>query len=138
MNSLSPLLQMKGINKIFPGVHALKDVDFSLDPGEVCGLVGENGAGKSTLMNVLGGVHQADSGTISVNGAAVDLKSSKSAERLGISFIHQELSLFRNMDVATNIFIENLPRKNGLLNKKKLHDDTKAILNTIKLEYIQP
>jgi ATPase subunit of ABC transporter with duplicated ATPase domains len=63
---------MKGINKIFPGVHALKDVDFELYPGEVCGLVGENGAGKSTLMNVLGGVHQADSGTISINGAATE------------------------------------------------------------------
>lgn len=138
MNSLSPLLQMKAINKIFPGVHALKYVDFELNPGEVCGLVGENGAGKSTLMNVLGGVHQADSGTISINGASVDLKSSKSAEKLGISFIHQELSLFRNMDVATNIFIENLPRKNGLLNTRRLYEDAKAILETIKLEYIQP
>jgi ribose transport system ATP-binding protein len=134
----SPLLQMNNINKSFPGVNALKNVDFDLYPGEVCGLVGENGAGKSTLMNVLGGVHIADSGLIRINGELVEIRNSKDSKQLGISFIHQELLLFKNMDVATNIFIENLPKKNGLLDKKKLYTATKEILKTIKLEYIQP
>ena len=83
---------MNKINKIFPGVHALKDVDFELYPGQVCGLVGENGAGKSTLMNVLGAVIQPDSGEIIIDGKKVSIDTPKKAQDLGISFIHQELS----------------------------------------------
>lgn len=129
---------MRGVNKVFPGVQALKDVDFELYPGQVCGLVGENGAGKSTLMNVLGGVIQPESGEIIIDGQAETVPTTKRAEELGISFIHQELSLFKEMDVATNIFIQHLPKKSGLLDRKKLFEDTRAVLRAIHLDYIKP
>lgn len=133
-----PILTMRGINKRFPGVHALKDVDFELYPGQVCGLVGENGAGKSTLMNVLGAVIQPDSGEVVINGKKVVIETSKQAEELGISFIHQELSLFKEMDVATNIYIQHMPKKGMLLNVRRMQDETKKILSVIHLEYIKP
>jgi len=132
------LLRMEGIHKYYPGVHALKNVDFELQDGEVCAILGENGAGKSTLMNVLGGVVHNEEGSISLEGSRVTIKNTKEAEELGIAFIHQELSLFRNMDVATNIFIQKLPKSNGFLNKKKLYKDTAKILKMVKLEHCRP
>lgn len=105
-----PILEMKGIDKSFPGVHALQKIDFELSAGEVCGILGENGAGKSTLMNILGGVLSPDEGKIYIDGNEVEIRNTKMAENLGISFIHQELSLFKNIDIATNIFIKNLPK----------------------------
>lgn len=96
------VLELVGINKRFPGVRALKDVDLVLYPGEVHGLVGENGAGKSTLMNVIGGVFPCDTGEIFLNNVRVDVTSTRDADELGVSFVHQELSLFPNMDIASN------------------------------------
>jgi len=133
-----PLLVMREINKIFPGVHALKDVDFELYPGQVCGLVGENGAGKSTLMNILGGVLQPESGEIILSGRKETIPTTKRAEELGISFIHQELSLFKEMDVATNIFIQHLPDRGPFLSKRRLHRQTRKILDAIHLDGIKP
>lgn len=99
------LLVMKGINKSFPGVRALKDVSLSLKKGEVHGLIGENGAGKSTLMKVLSGVYQADSGQIIWNGKEIKIHSTKEANEVGISIIYQELNLMPNMSIRENIFI---------------------------------
>lgn len=134
----TPILEMKGIHKSFPGVHALKGVDFELKAGEVCGIVGENGAGKSTLMNMLGGVYPYDSGEIFINGEKVYIKDTKTAENYGISFIHQELSLFKKMDIASNIYIQKLPRKGPMLHRRKLIADTKEILQKVGLEYCNP
>ncbi len=131
---VKPIIEMKGINKYFPGVHALKDVNFTLYPGEVRGLVGENGAGKSTLMNVLGGVFPPNNGTILFDGEKVNIDSTRKAEELGISFIHQELSLFCNMDIASNIYIHHMPKKGGFLDKKKLYHDTNEILKVLQLD----
>ncbi len=133
-----PILEMKGIDKSFPGVHALQKIDFELSAGEVCGILGENGAGKSTLMNILGGVLSPDEGKIYIDGNEVEIRNTKMAENLGISFIHQELSLFKNIDIATNIFIKNLPKKLGLLDKRKLIEDTKEILRRLGLEHCNP
>lgn len=134
----TPLLEMKGIHKSFPGVHALKGIDFELQAGEVCGLVGENGAGKSTLMNMLGGVYTCDSGEIYINGKKVCIKDTKTAESYGISFIHQELSLFKKMDISSNIYIQKLPCKGPMLNRRKLYSDTREILKKVGLEYCKP
>ncbi|QJD18501.1 sugar ABC transporter ATP-binding protein (plasmid) [Paracoccus sanguinis] len=82
---------MTAIDKRFPGVHALRSVDFDLRAGEVHALMGENGAGKSTLMKVLSGVYQPDGGTVTLDGQAVTLPSPKAARDLGIGIIHQEL-----------------------------------------------
>ena len=133
-----PLLSMRGIHKRFPGVHALKGVDFDLEAGEVCGILGENGAGKSTLMNVLGGVYPCEEGEIRINGEVVHIKDTKTAERYGISFIHQELSLFRNLDIATNIYVQNMPSSAGLLDRRRMSGDAKEILKRVGLEHCHP
>lgn len=133
-----PLLEMTAINKHYPGVHALKDVDFTLEPGEVCAILGENGAGKSTLMNVLGGVVPHDTGAITLNGKTVAIRGTKDAERLGIAFIHQELSLFPKMDIASNIFIQDIPARGGFLRTRKLKSDTEAILKRVRLDHCRP
>ena len=113
MNKISdnsfPALKTQGIHKSFPGVRALIDVDFSISTGEVVALIGENGAGKSTLMNILGGVHQPDSGTIEVGGNITTIKSVSNADELGIGFVHQELNILDNLDVGANVFLGREP-----------------------------
>lgn len=126
-------LEMKGIDKHFPGVHALKQVDFSLEYGEVCGLLGENGAGKSTLMKMLGGIEHFDSGEIYICGEKADIHTPLDSQKLGVSFIHQELSLFLDLDIATNIFIQDLPKKVGMIKERELHKRTDAILKDMGL-----
>ncbi|HUJ09181.1 MAG TPA: sugar ABC transporter ATP-binding protein [Verrucomicrobiae bacterium] len=109
------LLELRGISKRFPGVVALDSVDLEVGAGEVVALIGENGAGKSTLMNILGGVHQADAGTIRFDGQPVAIRSVSDAFALGIGFIHQELNVLDNLDVAANIFMGREPTWGGLL-----------------------
>jgi ribose transport system ATP-binding protein len=104
------LVEMEGITKHFPGVHALDGCSFELRAGEVHALVGENGAGKSTLMKILAGVYAKDAGTIRLKGAEVDIASPRAAQHLGISIIHQELNLMPDLTVAQNIFIGREPR----------------------------
>jgi ABC-type sugar transport system ATPase subunit len=100
------VLTMKRINKSFPGVKALTDVDFELFPGEVHALMGENGAGKSTLMKILSGVYHPTEGEIFLKGKKILLNSPSEAQELGISIIHQEFNLFPNLSAAENIFID--------------------------------
>ncbi len=105
---------MEGIDKSFPGVHALDHCDFALRSGEVHALVGENGAGKSTLMKVLAGIYSKDSGSIFYKGSEVEIPNPRSAQDLGISMIHQELNLMPHLTVAQNIFIGREPRRGSL------------------------
>src|SRR5579875_3345983 len=111
----TPLLEVAGISKRFPGVVALQDVSFSIAPGEVLGLIGENGAGKSTLMKILGGVHTPDEGVIRANGKEVAIRSVSDSIALGIAFIHQELNVLDNLDVAGNVYLGREPLKGGPL-----------------------
>ncbi len=131
-----PLVVIRNLNKSFPGVHALKDVNFDLYPGEVHTLVGENGAGKSTLMKVLSGVYQKDSGEVLVNGKAVDLHNPRAAQKLGISIIHQELNLMNHLTAAQNIFIGREPRSGlGLfLDEKSLNAKTRELFGILKMD----
>src|SRR3954469_5978180 len=99
------LLKMRGITKRFPGVVALQGVSLSLQAGEVLALMGENGAGKSTLMKILGGVQPPDTGEIRIEGKPVVIDGVRSAKRLGIALIHQELMVAANLDIAANIFL---------------------------------
>jgi ribose transport system ATP-binding protein len=110
-----PLVRMEGVDKFFPGVHALDQCQFELLAGEVHALCGENGAGKSTLMKVLAGIYPKDAGRILFNGAEVDIPSPRSARKLGISMIHQELSLARHLTVAQNIYVGREPRRFGVV-----------------------
>jgi len=110
-----PVLELIDICKSYPGVQALSHVNFTVASGEVVGLIGENGAGKSTLMRILGGVTAPTSGTIKLRGEPkADLTVSE-AIRSGIAFVHQELNLFDNLDVAANIFFGREPRSFGIL-----------------------
>ena len=133
MNDL--LVVMEGIEKSFPGVHALSQCRFDLRPGEVHALVGENGAGKSTLMKVLAGVYRKDAGRILYKGSEVDIHNPRAAQLLGISMIHQELNLMPHLTVAQNIFIGREPRTNlGLfLDEKKINAQTQDILDLLHL-----
>lgn len=99
------VLEMKGIDKRFPGVHALKRCSLSLRKGEVNALAGENGAGKSTLMKILTGIYQRDEGEITYNGNSVVFKNPREAQEAGIAIVHQELSLMNHLTAAQNIFI---------------------------------
>ncbi len=101
------VLSMRGISKEFPGVKALKNVDFTLREAEIHALMGENGAGKSTLVKVLTGVHIKDSGEIRIagNDEPVNIRSPQDAQRLGISTVYQEITLCPNLTVAENMYI---------------------------------
>ena len=105
------LVQMEGIEKWFPGVHALNDCRFELRAGEIHALIGENGAGKSTLMKILAGIYKKDDGRILYKGEEVDIPGPLAAQMLGINIIHQELNLMPHLTVAENIFIGREPRK---------------------------
>jgi ribose transport system ATP-binding protein len=99
------ILELSGITKTYPGVTALDNVGLRLGRGEVLGLIGENGAGKSTMMKILGGVTAPSAGTIRIDGEAHASLTVAAATRAGIAFVHQELNLFENLDVAANVFI---------------------------------
>ena len=126
---------MRGISKGFPGVVALDNASLAVGQGEVVALVGENGAGKSTLMNILGGVYQPDAGEIRVDGQPVKIPNVNDAIRLGIAFIHQELNVLGNLDVAANVFLGREPRNAlGLIDFKKIHADTEPFIRRLGLE----
>ncbi len=105
ISAVGPLLEMRGIEKSFPGVRALRGIDLTLQHGEVLALLGENGAGKSTLIKMLGGAHQPDQGTIHVNGQMVVLDSPMAANAAGIGVIYQEFNLVRGLAAWENIFL---------------------------------
>ncbi len=118
-----PFLILSGIRKTYPGVVALDGVDFEARSHEVIGLVGENGAGKSSLMKILGGVTQPSSGRIVIDGAEFGGLTVAQSMAAGIAFVHQELNLFDNLDVAANVFIGREPLSGGplrLVNRKKM------------------
>ena len=99
------ILTMKGIDKSFPGVHALDHVDLEIRKGEVLALMGENGAGKSTLMKVLTGIYKKDEGTITYEGKEIEFENPSAAQDAGVVIVHQELNMLSHLTVAQNIFI---------------------------------
>jgi len=132
----TPLVEMQGIVKRFPGVRALDSVDLEVHAGEVLGLVGENGAGKSTLMNILGGLLAPDAGTLRIDGRPELLESPAGAMRSGIAFIHQELDLVDNLDIAGNVFLGREPHSFGplrLVRRDRMHALTREYLDRLGL-----
>ena len=129
------LLKMEDIHKRFPGVYALKSVNFELKPGEVHALLGENGAGKSTLIKVLGGIYERDEGKIFINGEEVKIESVLDAQKNGIAIIHQELVLVPHMSVAENIYLGREPMKNHFVNKSEMNEKAQELLNSYNLGF---
>ena len=128
------LLEMRNIDKVFPGVRALSNVDFTLHAGEIHSLMGENGAGKSTLVKVLTGVYPKDGGTIHLNGREISPKTPKEAQEEGISTVYQEVNLCPNLSVAENIFIGREPRRFGFIDWKEVNRRSVELLQKLDVD----
>lgn len=127
-------LEMRGICKSFGSNDVLKHVDFSIQGGEICALLGENGAGKSTLMNILGGVLPADRGEIVIDGTPVHFRTPSDSLSAGVAFIHQELSLINDLAIYENMFIgRELKTKYGLLDAKTMIQKTQEVFDRLEL-----
>ena len=133
MTEEMPVLSMKKITKVFPGVKALSAVDFRLFKGEVHAIMGQNGAGKSTLVKVLTGVHPQDSGEILLDGKPIRPDSPLAAQKLGISTVYQEINLCPNLSVAENIFAGRQPVRFGRIDWKQLARRAEEILKRLNL-----
>jgi rhamnose transport system ATP-binding protein len=132
---VEPAVAIDRVTKRFGGITAVKDVSFTLAPGEVVALVGENGAGKSTIKNLLAGIVKADSGSIFVNGAEIS-GDARQARHVGVATIHQELSLFPTMSVAENVLMASLGgRSRGIVRSSTLHARVNPLLERVGADF---
>ncbi|MEZ4715506.1 MAG: ATP-binding cassette domain-containing protein [Caldilineaceae bacterium] len=122
MTSTTPVLEVRGITKTFPGVIANEDVNLTLYPGEILALLGENGAGKSTLMNIIYGLYHPTEGEILVRGQTVTMATPNDAIALGIGMVHQHFQLVPVMTVAENIMLGSETVKRGFLDTQTVAD----------------
>ncbi len=128
---MTPLLTMRGIVKVFPGVRALDGVDLDVEAGEVHCLLGQNGAGKSTLIKVLAGAHRPDAGEIVLAGNQMAFGSPHAADAAGIATIHQELDLVPGLSVAENVVLGHEPARLGFTRPRAAQDVTRALLRRL-------
>lgn len=134
MSSQEPILRTEGIVKKFPGVVALKGIDFDLYQGEIHAIVGQNGAGKSTFVKILNGIYVADQGRIFIRGKEVSIKKPIDAKRNGITLVHQEITLIPYLSIAENIFLARIPFiKRLMLDKKEIEAFARKYLKLVKL-----
>jgi putative multiple sugar transport system ATP-binding protein len=133
---MTAMLEMRNVSKSFAGVQALRDVNFSVQAGQIHALVGENGAGKSTLMKVLSGVypHGSYEGTIVFDGEERRFRDVNDSEALGIIIIHQELALIPLMSIAENIFLSHPPAKLGVIDRDEVYRRTRDLLAQVGLK----
>lgn len=135
MKKEGKILQVENLTKAFYGNTVLNGVSFSMDYGQVLGLVGQNGAGKSTLVKILTGAYAKDSGTIKIEGAEQDFTSIDAANAAGVALVFQELSLASNMTVADNIFVRDWPtNKANLINRKQLNQKAQALIDEFNVD----
>ncbi len=135
MTSDEFVLDMRGIDKSFPGAHALRAVDLSVRPGEVLGLVGENGAGKSTLVKILSGAYTRDAGEIHVGGERVEDAGPQEMIERGVAIIYQEPALAPHLSVGENIFMGRLPTSGrGLVDRRRLAEQTAVVAERLGLD----
>jgi ABC-type sugar transport system ATPase subunit len=139
MENIKSIVEMKGIEKNFGAVRALRGVDFTLGENEVLGIVGDNAAGKSTLMKVLSGAYIPDSGEIYIGGERADIDGPQDSRDLGIEMVYQDFMLADNLDVAGNVFLghEIARWKIGslrILHKNKMEHETRKMLDRLKID----
>jgi galactofuranose transport system ATP-binding protein len=134
MEPSRPILVMRGVGKRFPGVIALRDVDFRLFPGEVHALMGENGAGKSTLIKVLTGVYSIDDGSIELEDEPVLFGGPAQAQHAGVSTVYQEINLCTNLSVAENIYIGREPRRLGMIDFRRMRAKAGDLLRSLGID----
>ena len=130
-NVLSPAIELKGVNKAFGAVQANRDVSLRIAAGAIHGIVGENGAGKSTLMNILYGLHPADTGEILINGKLTDIRRSSDAIKAGIGMVHQHFMLVPNFTVLENVMLGS--EGNALL--KPARAETLKLMDELGRDY---
>lgn len=128
------LLEMTNINKSFPGVKALDNVNLKVRPHSIHALMGENGAGKSTLLKCLFGIYQKDAGNILFKGEEINFNSSKEALENGVSMVHQELNLVLQRSVMDNMWLGRYPKKGLFVDQDKMFRDTKAIFDELDID----
>ncbi len=128
------ILKMDNISKEFSNVQVLHNVSISVEKGEVLGIIGENGAGKSTLMKILSGIYQPRKGKIYYLGDKIEINTPQISIKLGISMIHQELNLIKELSVADNIFLGREKIKNNIINKKETTTEAQKYLNMLKTD----
>jgi simple sugar transport system ATP-binding protein len=129
-----PIIAMRQISKSFGAVRALKEVDLTLYPGEILGLVGDNSAGKSTLMKILTGAYHRDSGDVLVAGQTTNFKSPHESRAAGIEMIYQDFALCGNMDVGQNIFLGRWPRRSMFVDRKTMYAEADKVLKRLKVD----
>jgi ribose transport system ATP-binding protein len=127
------VIELRGISKAFGGVPVLREVSLAQAKGRTLGLVGGNGAGKSTLMNVIGGNVRPDAGEMLLGGEAYAPQDARAAGRAGVAFVHQELNLFPNLSIAENLFLGRLPRRLGLVDRRRVREDATRWLEAVGL-----
>ena len=129
-----PVLEVKGVSKLYGQVRALSDVSFELYPGEVVALLGDNGAGKSTLVKVLSGVLSPDEGDLLMDGELLSIRTPMDALRHGIGTVYQDLALVDTLDVARNIYLGHIPRRFGfMVDFGRMYADARKVLARLRV-----
>ncbi|TIX90900.1 ATP-binding cassette domain-containing protein [Rhizobium sp. P44RR-XXIV] len=139
----TPIIECRNLQKWYSGVHALKNVSLTINPGESVGLVGDNGAGKSTLIKILSGVHHQDAGEILIEGQEVNFRSPKDAMHHGLETIYQYNSMVPTMSIARNLFIGREPMKwrignFGIMDQKRMRADSVKAIADVDLHLRSP
>ena len=137
-NALPGTLKVRNISKAFPNVQALADVSLDIRPGEILAFMGENGAGKSTLLKIINGDYQPDAGTISIDGEKLSFSNPKQAHEVGIRVIYQEPEIIPGIDVPENIWVGELPKRFGLLDRRQLNEKAQNRLEEYGFESVLP
>jgi simple sugar transport system ATP-binding protein len=130
----TPIVEMRGINKAFGAVQALTNVNLTLYPGEILGLVGDNSAGKSTLMKIMTGAYQRDTGDVVVGGRETHFRSPHESRDAGIEMIYQDFALCGNMDVGQNVFLGRWPRRGFFVDRKRMYTEADGVLKRLKVD----
>ena len=128
-----PVLTVEGASKHFGSVAALRAADLEVFPGEVLGIVGDNGAGKSTLLKILSGIYAPTEGRIRVAGEEVHFSSPGEARRAGISAVQQNLALVEVLDIATNLYLGDFPKRGLFVDRKRMEREATALLRSLNV-----
>lgn len=126
-----PTLELRGITKTFGRVRALSDVDLTAYPGEVLAIVGDNGAGKSSLIRVVSGVYHPDEGSILVQGEERSFATPADARSAGVATVFQDLALVEVLDVATNMFLGQVPRRGPFVDRRRMESESRSFLDEL-------